>query len=130
MNQAEEIHIWLDRAEFFEIGRVLQRNWSGDYLGPVRFSVSDGKLSITSRRGGGEIPCESADRISAELRPQDFRRLITANRSEKQPSGRMRLTFRPSLCQVAIDVAGVNASYVVYHEASPGEHTALTESDK
>lgn len=107
----EDIHFWLDRAKFFEVGRVLQKNWRLSDLGPVSMSVQAGKLTIMSKRGGGEIACEGAGEISALLTATAFRRLIVSKGREKSPSGRMKLTFRPQFGEVAIDVAGVKARF-------------------
>ncbi|HEV2209627.1 MAG TPA: hypothetical protein VG167_12680 [Verrucomicrobiae bacterium] len=111
MSKRAEITIMVDRAKFFEIGRTLQRNWSGKYLGPVTFSTNQGKLTIMSKRGGGELACTPNTQISAELSPADFRKLITAGRREKSPSGPMTLTFRPAPGQLAIDIAGIRARF-------------------
>jgi|ERR1051325_1689030 hypothetical protein len=107
-----DLNFTLDRAKFFEIGRVLQRNWRTADLGPVTFTVQAGKLTIMSRRGGGEIPCESTGEIAAELSASQFRSLITSCFREKSPSGSMKLTFRPEFGEVAIDVAGVKARFL------------------
>jgi hypothetical protein len=111
MGNNEEIHFLLDRAKFFEIGRVLQKNWHSSDLGQVSMSVRAGKLTIMSKRGGGEIACEGVGEISAHLTAIEFRRLITSKRREKSPSGKMKLTFRPQFGELAIDVAGVKASF-------------------
>lgn len=111
MCNSEDIHFWLDRAKFFEIGRILQKNWHSSDLGQVSLSVQAGKLTIMSKRGGGEIACEGAGEVSAHLTAPAFRRLIASKGHEKSPSGRMKLTFRPQFGEVAIDVAGVKARF-------------------
>jgi len=110
MSKVEEMHFTLDRAMFFEIGRVLQRNWRVADLGSVSLSVKGGKLTIMTERGGGEIDCEGGGQVSAQLSASQFRKLITAER-EKHPSGKMQLTFRPEFAEVATDVAGVKARF-------------------
>ena len=111
MSEKTEIHFWLDREKFFEVGRVLQKNWHSSNLGEVSFTVKDGKLLILSKRGGAEIPCEGAGEISARLAAPQFRKLITAGRLDKKPSGKMQIVFRPQFGEVAIDVAGVKAKF-------------------
>lgn len=111
MNEKKEIQFWLDREKFFEIGRVLQKNWHSSNLGEVSITVKNGKLIIMSQRGGGEIPCEGAGEITARLAAPQFRKLITARRLEKKPSGKMQIVFRPQFDEVAIDVAGVKAKF-------------------
>jgi hypothetical protein len=106
-----EIHFWLDRAKFFEIGRVLQKNWHSSDLGHVTISVQAGKLTIMTKRGGGEISCEGAGEISARLYAPAFRNLIASRGHEKSPSGKMKFTFRPQFGEVAIDIAGVKARF-------------------
>ncbi len=112
MSNAGELHFTLDRAKFFEIGRVLQRNWRTVDLGPVTFNAQPGKLTIMTSRGGGEIPCDGTGQVAAELSASQFRRLITSRFRERAPSGLMKLTFRPEFGEVAIDVAGVKARFL------------------
>ena len=113
MSNDKNIHFWTDRAKFFEIGRVLRRNWRSSNLGPVSLTVRHGNLTIMSKCGGGEIECEGVGEVSAELTDTAFRSLINSRRREIAPSGRMKLTFRPQFGEVAIDVAGVKAQIEV-----------------
>jgi len=111
MKQNQEITFTLDKAKFFEAGRILQRNWRVADLGPVSFSVRQGKLAIISKRGGTEIACEGTGEIQAELTASQFRKLIIAGRHEKSPTGTMKLVFRPEFGEVATDLAGAKALF-------------------
>jgi hypothetical protein len=111
MSNDGDLHFWLDRAKFFEIGRVLHKNWRLSDLGPVSISVRAGQLTIMSKCGGGEIACEGDGAISALLTATAFRRLIVSKGNERAPYDRMKLTFRPKFGEVAIEVEGVKARF-------------------
>lgn len=51
MNGADELRFTLQRAEFFAVGRALQRGMGKALLGPVNLRVHDGKLRIDSQWG-------------------------------------------------------------------------------
>jgi|ERR1022692_1912833 hypothetical protein len=111
MSESKEVAVWLDRAKFFEVGRVLQKNWHRSDLGFVSLTVSHCKLTIMSKRGGAEIDCDGVAMISAKLTASEFRKLIISYRHGKAPTGRMQLVFRLEFGEIAIDVAGVKANF-------------------
>ena len=111
MPEVNEIQFWLDREQFFTVGRVLKKNWYKSDLGDVTFTVKGGKFLIESKRGGAEIPCEGIGEISARISARQFHSLIASRGHEKKPSGKMKFVFRPEFGEVAIDVAGVKAKF-------------------
>ncbi len=111
MDAKPDFHIWLDREQFFTVGRILKKNWHVSDLGEVCFKVAAGKLLISSQRGGAEIPCEGVGEITAIISARQYWSLIASRGHEKKPSGRMELVFRPEFGEVAIDVAGIKAKF-------------------
>lgn len=106
-----ETHIEIDRELFFSIGRSFQRGIGKDLLGSVIFRVRGQKLTIESKWGGGEIPCNKPANAFAVLSGKSFCRLITSRYQERKPSGKMAVVFRPKLRELAIDRLGVRARF-------------------
>src|SRR5690606_5612276 len=104
MNE-RELGYTVESADFFSIGRVLQRGFGKASMGKVTLRVEESALTIESDCGGGQIPCIGDGSVSATLSAKAFCSLITTRFREKEPSGPMRLVFRPLLKEVAIDRA-------------------------
>lgn len=77
----------------------------------VTLEVEDHVLTVDSRWGGSQIPCAGSGEIKATLKAKAFYSLVTSRFREKAPTGPMKLTFRPKLKEVAVDVAGVKAKF-------------------
>lgn len=111
MNSPENLIFVTESSEFYSIGRALQRALGKSNLGEVTLEISQGKLTIDSRWGGGQIACTGNGEIAASLSATAFCSLITSRFREKAPSGPMKLLFRPELKEVAVDGAGVKCKF-------------------
>jgi len=111
MSDPGSIVFTLESAEFFSVGRSLQRGIGKSLLAEVTLAVENNVLTVSSDWGGTQIPCEGTGTISARVRAKAFCSLITSRFREKAPTGRMKLVFRPELKEVAIDTAGVKARF-------------------
>ncbi len=111
MSEPGTLAFTLESADFFSVGRVLQRAIGKSLLDDVTLEVKDGILTIDSRWGGSQIPCTGTGEIIATVKAKAFCALITTRFREKAPSGPMKLSFRPALKEVAVDGAGVKAKF-------------------
>lgn len=111
MEEASPFVFTVESAEFFSVGRALQRGFGKRAIGEVTFSVQNKILSIGSHCGGGQMACEGEGEISARVKGSAFCTLITSRFREKAPVGPMKLVFRPGIKEVAIAGAGVKARY-------------------
>ena len=111
MNEPDNLVFTLESADFFSVGRVLQRAIGKSLLGEVTLEVENQVLTVTSQWGGSQIPCSGPGEITATVKAKAFCTLITSRFREKAPSGPMKLAFRPILKEVAVDGAGVKAKF-------------------
>lgn len=111
MSEPDTLVFTLESADFFSVGRALQRAIGKSLLGDVTLEVKDGILTITSSWGGSQIRCTGTGEVTATLKAKAFCTLITSRFREKAPTGPMRLTFRPGLKEVAVEAAGVKAKF-------------------
>jgi len=111
MSEPEPLRFQMARAEFFHIGRALQRGFGRDLLGEVLLEVSAGQLRIASQFGGSVIACEGDGSVSARITAKHFCTLVTTRCREKQPAGKMEIVFDPTLREISIDRAGVKARF-------------------
>ena len=112
MTTAGELRFTVDRAEFFAIGRALQRGFGRRLLRKVTIEVRDGKLVINSVWGGSTMTCVGNGEVRVEVTGKAFCALITPRFREKKPSGTMVLLFRPSMKEIATDDAGVRGKFL------------------
>jgi hypothetical protein len=66
---------------------------------------------LSSRWGGGEIPCQGEGEVTATLKAKSYCALVTSRFREKAPSGPMKIVFRPALKEVAVAGVGVKAKF-------------------
>ena len=107
-----QLDFTLDRAEFFAVGRALQRGFGRRLLGKVTIDVRDARLTIESAWGGSTISCVGNGQICVEITGKAFCDLITPRFRKKTLSGRMVLSFRPSFKEIASDDVGVRAKFL------------------
>lgn len=111
MTESDNLIFTLESSDFFSIGRILQRAIGKDLLDDVTLEVRNGILVVTSRWGGGEIPCAGEGEIKARLNAKAYCALITSRFREKAPSGPMKIVFRPALKEVAVAGVGVKTKF-------------------
>jgi hypothetical protein len=111
MSEPDTLVFILESADFFSVGRVLQRAIGKSMLDDVTLEVENQVLTVTSRWGGSQMPCTGMGEITATLKAKAFCTLVTTRFREKAPTGPMKLTFRPALKEVAVDGAGVKAKF-------------------
>lgn len=111
MNEPDTLSFILESADFFSIGRALQRAIGKSLLDDVVLQIGDGILTISTRWGGGEIPCKGEGSVTVTLKAKAYCTLVTSRFREKAPSGPMKIIFRPTLKEVAVDGAGVKARF-------------------
>jgi hypothetical protein len=111
MSEPGKLVFVLESADFFSVGRTLQRAIGKSLLGEVTLEVSNQILTVNSRWGGSQIPCSGTGTITATLKAKAFYTLVTSRFREKVPTGPIKLTFRPELKEVAVDAAGVKAKF-------------------
>ena len=111
MSEPDNLVFILESADFFSVGRILQRAIGKALLDGVTLEVNNQVLSVTSRWGGSQIPCIGTGEITATLTAKAFCALVTSRFREKAPTGPMKLTFRPTLKEVAVDSVGVKARF-------------------
>ncbi|MFZ4777781.1 MAG: hypothetical protein ACOYM3_20625 [Terrimicrobiaceae bacterium] len=111
MEEAVPLVFTVESAEFFSVGRALQRGFGKRAIGEVTLAVRNKVLSIDCDSGGGQMASEGEGEISAWLKASAFCTLITSRFREKAPVGPMKLVFRPGIREVAIAGAGVKARY-------------------
>jgi|GEM_PF-2724020 len=111
MSEPDTLVFILESADFFSVGRALQRAIGKSLLGEVTLEVENQILTVNSRWGGSQMPCTGIGQITATLKAKAFCTLVTTRFREKAPGGPMKLTFRPDLKEVAVEDAGVKAKF-------------------
>ena len=111
MSEPDTLIFTLESADFFSIGRALQRAIGKSLLDDVILQVGDGTLTISTRWGGGEIPCKGEGSVTATLKAKAYCTLVTSRFREKAPAGPMKIIFRTRLKEVAVEGAGVKAKF-------------------
>jgi len=111
MSEPDTLVFTLESADFFSVGRALQRAIGKSLLGDVSLEVENQILTINSRCSGSQIACTGCGEVTATLKAKAFCTLVTTRFREKAPTGSMKLTFRPTLNEVAIEAAGVKARF-------------------
>ena len=103
----------VDKAAFLEFGRVFRRVYRSARAAKVVLTLADGRLRIEFAGGKCELQYEPQEtRLIAEVSAKSFAGIVTAHRSEKCPSGTIRLTFRPELGEFATPLAGAQARFL------------------
>lgn len=111
MSDPDTLVFTIESADFFSIARALQRAIGKSLLGEVTIEVGQGFVSVSSRWGGGTIPCDGTGEITATLKAKAFCTLVTSRYREKAPSGDMKIIFRKRLKKVAVAGASVKAKF-------------------
>jgi len=97
MTTVSELRFTVDRAEFFAVGRALQRGFGMRWLGKVTIEVRDAELRIDSKWGGSKMSCVGNGEVRVEVTGKAFCGLISPRFRKKSPSRTMLLSFRPSM---------------------------------
>lgn len=111
-DQADMLFV-VKRAEFFAVGRAFQRGIGKKILGRVKIVARPNCMTVSSEWGSCAMTCEGFGEICAEVAARAFCSLITTRYRQVAPAGRMQVIFRPSCGEVAIDRAGVKATFPV-----------------
>ncbi len=111
MSEPNTLVFILESADFFSVGRALQRAMGKSLLDDVTLEVENQVLTVNSRWGGSQIPRTGIGEITDTLKAKAFCTLVTSRFREKAPTGPMKLTFRPELKEVAVEGAGVKARF-------------------
>jgi len=111
MNEPGNMEFTLESEDFFSVGRILQRAIGKSLLDDVTLCVRDGSLTVTSRWGGGAIPCTGEGHVTVTLKAKAYCTLITSRYREKALTAMMKIIFRPALKEVAVEGAGVKDKF-------------------
>lgn len=111
MSESGTLSFSLESADFYCVGRALQRAIGKSLLGDVTMEVKEGMLTVASRWGGSQMTCVGGGGVGVTLKAKAFCSLITPRFREKAPTGPMKLIFRPSLGEVAVGGAGVKCRF-------------------
>ncbi len=88
MSESGTLVFILESADFFSVGRTLQRAIGKSLLDEVTLEVENQVLTVNSRWGGSQIPCTGTGEITATLKAKAFCTLITSRFRGKHPQGR------------------------------------------
>ena len=72
MSEPGTLVFTLESADFFSVGRALQRAIGKSLLGDVTLEVKDGVLTIDSRWGGSQVPCTGNGEVTATVKAKAF----------------------------------------------------------
>jgi len=107
----EPFTIEVDKAAFFETGRVFKRVFRARAANVV-LTLRKNWLRIEFYGGGCELKCESPHNLDLEIKKGLFSAIISAYSKEKSFTGKIPLTFRPELGEFATPLAGAKAKYL------------------